>query len=157
MPHCLRHFQCVSVSPIIKSFPECFFVHLLIPVCGQIGTIQSSRDEFFLEKVLFPSNSSCETYRYWPTPDPQMGPICFAWYSQSNCWKVLKPAWSILGIRSHGPKILDIAPKCGIKPLLLYVDLFYAHRLSEFMTWISSNILVRCDYSPYRNFNGFKN
>ena len=48
-----------------------------------------------------------------------MGPTCSEWYSQSDRQKILQPPWAILDTEPHhhphGPKTLDIAPKCGIK------------------------------------------
>ena len=111
MPHCLRHFHCVSVSPIIKSFPECFFVHLLIPVWGQI---QSSKDEFFSEKNFYSPQTARVKYIFIGQQQiPKWAPFASRGTVNQIAGQVLEPAWSILGIRSHGPKTLDIAPKCG--------------------------------------------
>ena len=61
-------------------------------------------NNYFIQKVIF----------IWQGTDPQMGPICSEMISQSDRRKILEPPWSVLDTERHGPKILDIAPKCGI-------------------------------------------
>ena len=48
----LKNYYCVSESPIIEELLD-FFIYLLIPVQGLIVTVETSSDEFFLEKNVF--------------------------------------------------------------------------------------------------------
>ena len=51
---------------------------------------------------------------FWQGTNPQMGPICSERINQSDRRKIFEPPWSVLDTEPHGPKTLDIAPKCGI-------------------------------------------
>ena len=86
-----------------------FFVHLLVPVCVQIVTIKSSRDEFSLEKDLFTPNSlsrACEKYILVASSTSPNWPHLLRCSSQSNRRKILESEspWSGLNTEPHGPK-----------------------------------------------------
>ena len=68
-----------------------------------------------------------------------MGPICFAWYSQSYCLKILEPPWSALDIEPHGSKTLDITPKSGMRydeELFSSVIRIKNHAPQQVLDWI---------------------
>ena len=72
-----------------------------MPAYGQFVTIKTSRDEFSFGKILFHPETTYFTHKkdfFWQGTDPQMGPICSEWYSQSDRRKILEPPWSVLDI-----------------------------------------------------------
>ena len=95
------------------------FFHSFVDSC--IWTICHHKDftgrVFLWENFISDRNNLFHTQRrfFLRGTDPQMSPICSEWYSQSDRRKILEPPWSVLDTKPHGPKILDIAPKCGIK------------------------------------------
>ena len=107
----------IIVFPQLRLFQKLFdvFINLLIPVEGQFVTIKTSQDDFsqfyfYLKQLIL------HTFFFCQDADPQIGPMCSEWYSQPDRRNFLEPPWSVLGIKSHGLKTLDIALKCGIKP-----------------------------------------
>ena len=91
-------YPCVFASPIIKKNVR-FSIHLLIPAYEQFVTIETSQDEFPLGKTLFHPETTYFTHKedfYWQGTDPQIGPICSEWHSQSDRRKILEPPWSVL-------------------------------------------------------------
>ena len=84
--------------PLFKKMLD-FSIHLLIPAKGQFVTIKTSQDEFSFGKTLFRPETTYFTHKedfLWQGTDPQMGPICSEWYSQSDRRKILEPPWSVL-------------------------------------------------------------
>ena len=79
--------------PLFKKLLDSF-IHLLIPAQGQFATIKTSQDEFSFGKTLFHPETTYFTHKkdyFWQGTDPQMGPICPEWYSQSDRRKILEP------------------------------------------------------------------
>ena len=76
------------------------FFHSFVDSC--IWTICHHKD--FTGRVLLrvnfisPRNNLFHTQKdfFWQGTDPQMGPICSEWYSQSDRRKILEPPWSVL-------------------------------------------------------------
>ena len=84
--------------PLFKELLD-FSIHLLIPAQGKCVIIKTSQDEFFFGKTLFHPETTYFTHKedfFWQGTDPQMGPICSKWYSQSDRRKILEPPWSVL-------------------------------------------------------------
>ena len=106
---------------LVKQFK--IFFNSRIDSC--IGIICHHKDftgQVLIRKTLFhPETTNFNTKKdfFWQGTNPQMGPICSEWYSQSDHWKILEPPWSVLDTEPHGLKTLDITPKCGIKPLTI--------------------------------------
>ena len=77
-----------------------FSIHLLIPAKGRFVTIKTSKDKFSFGKMYFAQkqhilHTTLDDF-FWQGTDPQMGPICSEWYSQSDRRKILEPPWSVL-------------------------------------------------------------
>ena len=87
--------------PLFKKMLD-FPIHLLIPAYGQFVTIKTSQDEFSFGKTFFFTQkqliSHTKNIFFWQGSDPQMGPICSEWYSQSDRLKIVEPPWSVLDI-----------------------------------------------------------
>ena len=76
------------------------------------------------QNFISPRNNLFHTHKYlWQGTDPQMGPICSEWYSQSDRRKILEPSWSVLGTQPHCLKTLNIAPKCGMIKFIFHLTL----------------------------------
>ena len=77
------------------------FFHSFVDSC--IGTIChhiASQDKFSFGKIYFTQkqhilHTTLDDF-FWQGTDPQMGPICSEWYSQSDRRKILEPPWSVL-------------------------------------------------------------
>ena len=98
VPHRLRFYHCVSSIPIISKTVR--FFHSFVDCC--IGTICHHKDftgRVLLWENLFHPETTYFTHKkdfLWQGNDPQMGPICSEWYSQSYRRKSLEPPWSVL-------------------------------------------------------------
>ena len=99
VPHCLRFSHCVSASPIILKIVR--FFHSFVDSCT--GTICHHKDftgQVLLWENLFHPETTYFTHKddfvFWEGTDPQMGPICSEWDSQSDRRKILEPPWSVL-------------------------------------------------------------
>ena len=95
VPNCLRFYHCVSASPIIIKIVR--FFHSFVDSC--IGTTCHPKDftgrVLLRENLISLRNNLSHTQRRFFT-DPQMGPICPEWYSQSDRRKILEAPWSVL-------------------------------------------------------------
>ena len=83
VPHCLRFYH---YEPQVQKLLD-FSIHLSIPALGQFVTIKTSQGEFSCGKTLFHPETTYFTHKkcfFWQGTDPQMGPICSEWYSQSD-------------------------------------------------------------------------
>ena len=83
-----------TASPIISKIVR--FFHSFVDSC--IRTICHHKDftvrVHLWENFISPGNT--QKYFFWQGTDPQMGPICSEWYSQSDRRKILEPPWSVL-------------------------------------------------------------
>ena len=89
---------CFRKSHYFKKLLD-FSIHLLIPAQGQFVAIKTSQDGFSFGKTLFQTETTYFTHKEdfsGKVQDPQMGPICPEWYSQSDRRKILEPPWSVL-------------------------------------------------------------
>ena len=49
----------------------------------------------FHPETIYFTRTHTHTFFFWQGTDPQIGPICSEWYSQSDCRKILEPSRSV--------------------------------------------------------------
>ena len=94
-----------------------FSIHLLIPAEGQFVTIKTSQDEFSLGKTLFHPETTYFTHKE-DFPGKVQIPKWAPFAPNVTANQIAGKSWNHRGqywtFKPHGPKTLDIAPKCGI-------------------------------------------